>query len=156
MRKFNCEQTQKIVEETNSTRSANKFLANGTSSIIAMKMPDGSVANNKNEILALTTEVYRNLYDSKTEIEPDVLETSQAVEDVMEAGVKHAIVLKPENRQTDGIVNELIKYAAYTLDRPLALLLTQCIKQRQIPSARKNARAILIYKKGDPTEVKNN
>jgi len=56
-----------------------------------MKMPDGSVTNNKNEILALTTEVYRYLYDSKTEIEPDVLETSQAVEEVMEAGVKHAI-----------------------------------------------------------------
>jgi len=70
VRKFNCEQTQKIIEETNSAKSANKFLPNGASSIIAMKRPDSSVTNKKNEILALTTEFYRNLYDSKTEIEP--------------------------------------------------------------------------------------
>jgi len=69
VKNFNCKQTQKIIEETNSTKSANKFLENGTNSIIAMKRPDGTVTSNKSEILSLATDFYRNLYDSKTVID---------------------------------------------------------------------------------------
>jgi len=60
VRSFNTDMTKRIIEETNSTKAANKFLMQGSKTIIAMKRQDGTITHNKTEILSLATNFYRD------------------------------------------------------------------------------------------------
>jgi len=62
--------TKQIIEETNSTKKANKLLLRGSKSIIAIQREEGTTTNSKTEILNLATNFYRSLYESKIEVEP--------------------------------------------------------------------------------------
>ena len=55
----------------------------------------------------------------------------------------------------DGVVNELLKTAASVVGRPLAQLFNACIEKETIPEKWKNACVVLLFKNGDPTDLKN-
>ena len=55
----------------------------------------------------------------------------------------------------DGVANELLKSDASLVRKPLAHLMNACLQNETFPSDWRNALVILIFKKGDPTDLKN-
>ena len=83
-----------------------------------------------------------------------------SVDEITEVEIRNAIKELKNNKSPgiDKISNELLKYtlqAAYTLKYPLSVLFNTCLNGRDVPKSWKNALIILVYKKGDPTELKN-
>ena len=70
----------------------------------------------------------------------------------------HHFIKKLKNKKSpgpDGVANELLKSAASLVRKPLAHLMNACLQNETIPSDWRNALVILIFKKGDPTDLKN-
>jgi len=70
VRKINSRMTKPIIEETNSAKKANKFLLQGSKSIIAIQREDGTITNSNTETSNLATNFYRSLYESRIEVAP--------------------------------------------------------------------------------------
>jgi len=89
VRSFNTDMTKRIIEETKSTKAVNKFLMQGSKTIIATKRQDGTITRNKTEILSLATNFYRDLYQSQTKVEPIVhlKQIEEPLEDIIEEEV---------------------------------------------------------------------
>jgi len=158
VRKYNCDMAQKIIEDTNSSKKAYKFLTQGKKSIIALKREDGTISHDKTEILALTTEFYKNLYESKMNVVPlDEQTDTEPIEEIIEEEIQKTTKALKNGKAPgpDNIVNELLKRSANITSTPLALLVNKCLNKGSIPENWRNASVILLYKKGDPKEPKN-
>ena len=130
--------TKGIIEETNNTKAANKFLMQGSITIIAMKHQDGTITHNKTEILSLATNFYRDLYQSQTKVEPIVhrKQIEEPLEDITEEKVQKTIK-KLRNKKSpgpDGVANKLLKSAASLVRKSLAHLMNPCLQNKTIPS----------------------
>ncbi|KAH7673194.1 hypothetical protein AAVH_26712 [Aphelenchoides avenae] len=55
----------------------------------------------------------------------------------------------------DGITAEMLKAGGELLWEQLAKLFTDCMRKKRIPLKWKESRSVLLYKKGDPNDVKN-
>jgi len=112
------------------------------------------------ENIQQTTRFYSNLYKSTTNVasiartnnDPSPEELSISEEEI-KAAIKS--LKNGKSPGPDTIANEMLKNAANTLSLPLSSLFTKCMEQRKIPESWNTALIILIYKKGDPMNLKN-
>ena len=65
------------------------------------------------------------------------------------------ITLLDKHGRKDHIIIETLKAGEDTLLKTLAKLYTKCLSERRIPTAWKNAKVVIIFKKGNKKYLKN-
>ncbi|CAF4695383.1 unnamed protein product, partial [Rotaria sp. Silwood2] len=102
-------------------------------------------------------EFYSTLYADDIEQTTTDSTEKNDVPDVLPAEVQQAIRSLQNGKAAgpDVITGELLKSCGDETYRTLADLFTRCPKQRSIPTSWKNAKVIILHKKGDQEDLKN-
>ena len=142
---------------------------NSENTIKKLLRPDGTEATTTQEILATATEFYQNLYSPAAtdpeaqdlllsnltrRLQPDQAEVLDALISPQEvaAAIKEASGSKAPG--PDGMPPELWK-SLPNIETPLAALFNEWFAKGSIPDSAKEGVVTLLYKKGDPREIKN-
>ena len=124
-----------------------------------MKQKDGTITNDRQEILDVCSDFYQELYSSKSnENKPKIVSPDQsALPEITEREVEAATKEMKDNKApgTDDITSDIIKIGGRETIRELTKLYNQILDERRIPSCWKEAKVILLFKKGDKTDIKN-
>ena len=125
---------------------------------MAVKRPDGTVTRNKEEIIKIFENFYRELYYSEEELGNEDSEKNDVkVPDVMKEEVDKVLrgMKNGKSPGEDGLTAEMFKLRGEKMKEQLAKLFSICLRKREIPSSWNNAIIILLYKKGDKERVEN-
>ncbi|CAH2091627.1 unnamed protein product [Euphydryas editha] len=149
---------EKYVLHFGSIKRAYKELRSNKTWIEGLKTSN-KTTNNRNEILQVATNYYKNLYKCENQEQALTMqkETSTAIQDIDEAEIiKNISKLKNEKSPgPDGITNEALKVGAPYLARPLTQLFNLVLKSATTPKQWTESDIILLYKKGDPNDINN-
>ena len=73
IRQYNMKKIEQTIQEHRSLKRVKQQLILGKSQIITMKSSDGSIINDRNEIISSVEEFYQDLYSSKNKLPtPDI------------------------------------------------------------------------------------
>ena len=123
-----------------------------------MKQKDGIITNDRQEILDVCSDFYQELFSSKSnENKPKIVSPDQsALPEITEREIEAATKEMKDNKApgTDDITSDIIKIGGRETIRELTKLYNQILDKRRIPSCWKEAKVILLFKKGDKTDIK--
>ena len=123
----------------------------------AIKKPDGEVTHNKNEIIKVVEDFYRDLYNSNEQPQIEANAVTSDVPNITKEEIKRALkgMKRGKTPGEDGISIDLILDAGDIATVKLANLFNKCLLSGKTPKAWKNATIILLHKKGDKKDLKN-
>lgn len=115
------------------------------------------------DVINSATEFYRRLYSASKDSYHENIETLTALNQNIETPYFNEIdilskleKLKDDKSPgTDGISNEAIKLAKTVILNPLTLLFNKILDEETVPKTWTESEIVLLYKKGDPTDVGN-
>lgn len=122
------------------------------------------LVNNRNDIINVATDFYKNLYSAKEDnniccnkIIFSKKETENTIKPFDEKEIVDTIKrLKTDKSPgSDNITNEVIKIAQEQLALPLTHLFNLILETTETPIQWSDSNIILIYKKGDPHDITN-
>ena len=104
---------------------------------------------------------YTELFGSKVHVERiprNATAEEDAMPDPVTVGEIEEALMRFKNEKApgpDGITAEMLKAGGEPLWEQLAKFFTACMRKKRIPVKWKESRTVLLYKKGDPNDVKN-
>ena len=158
IRAFNCKLVRKTLENNRSIKKTNSKLIIGKNQLIAVKKPDGTVIRNRENIVQVVAEFYKNLYDSKDSTMSQKSEDgAKDVPHILSSEVDEAIRRMKNGKSPgdDGISIDVLKLGGEELSKVLLKLFNKCLLENNIPDDWNNAIVILIHKKGDKEDLRN-
>ena len=157
-RKKREEQIKSILTSGRGAQHINK-LSRKKTRMHQMKQKDGNITNDRQEILNVCADFYQELYSSKSsESKPNIISPDQsAIPQVTVREVEVAIKEMKDNKApgTDDITSDIIKIGGARIIKELTKLYNQIMEEKRIPVCWKEAKIILLHKKGDKTDIKN-
>lgn len=155
IRKHNLEAITRTIENRNSLKKLRKMQTLGQARVITLLDKHGREIQDQDKIMTRIEEFYTELYDSNqtTNLCTDPAEVPEITPWEVEAALK-----KMKNGKAAGndyISIETLKAGGKIITKALAELFTKCMTKRRIPDVWKNARMILIFKKGNKKDIKN-
>ncbi|MCJ3464047.1 reverse transcriptase family protein, partial [Klebsiella pneumoniae] len=157
--KYNMERIDIALKNGRSLKAAKRRLGIGKNQMYALRDRQGNVITNRDEIVIIAEEFYRDLYSSRDN------QNSERGSNLEEADIPPVLteeVMKALKEMQAGkapgedqITAELLKDGGQIILEKLASLYTQCLMTASIPESWKNANIILIHKKGDTKDLKN-
>ena len=160
IRKYNMERIEHAVKNGGSLKAVKRRLGMGKNQMYALKDKQGNVITNRDKIVAVAEEFYRDLYSSR-DIQGNTERGSSSEEldipPVTTEEVKKALNAMQGGKSPgeDQITADLLKDGGLIVLEKLANLYTQCLMTASVPESWKNANIILIHKKGDMKDLKN-
>ncbi|CAH2105470.1 unnamed protein product [Euphydryas editha] len=153
---------QRHLETTGSIKKARKELQTHSTWIDGLDNL-GKTALNRNEILNIATEFYKNLYDRPRlpdishQTDDEYVNNSTDIKPIDESEILTIIKnLKCDKSPgPDGITNEVLKHGGSILSKSLSSLFNRILHTATIPSQWSHSNIILIYKKGNPRNISN-
>ena len=159
VRDFNMKKVREALEAGTSIKMARRKLGQGRKQMFALRNKDGELTSNREEVIKVAEEFYKNLYSSKEEKDRNGEETEEIdpVPEVKSWEVEHAAKAMSRGKAggEDGLTIDLIKDAGQLVWEKLARLFTRCLESQTVPVAWKNAMVVLLHKKGDIKDLKN-
>jgi len=158
VRRHNENLVRNTIEENKSLKKTKQQLMIGKKDIIAVKRSDRTVTRNKEEIINIFENFYRELYYSEEELgNEDSEETDVEVPDAMKEEVDKVLpgMKNEKSPGEDELIAEMFKGGGEKMKEELAKLFSMCLKKREIPRSWNNAIIIFLYKKGDKERVEN-
>ena len=159
VRLFNCRMVEKTIENNKSFRQCKQQLSIGKNQISAIYRKDGTVSNNREEILERICDFYTELY-AQTGVPTPTPSTNLEHEEVppilceeVERAIRDAKSGKSPG--PDNITIDLIKCAGKPLAETLTKLFNKCLRDCSIPQEWNNASMLLLHKKGDKKDIAN-
>ena len=122
---------------------------------------DGSKTSNREEILKICSDFYQELYNSQTGThsqEAKIISTQNTeIPDITSREVEVAIKEMKKNKATglDEITKDILEEGGNAIITQLVRLFNQIIIKKYIPKSWKEAKIILLHKKGDKSDIKN-
>ena len=115
----------------------------------------GREIHDQDKIIERIEEFYTELYDSEqsTVIHTDPKEVPQITSWEVEAALRY--MKNGAATGSDHINIETLKAKEDTISKTLAKLYTKCLSERRRPTAWKNAKMMIIFKKGNKKDPKN-
>ena len=157
-RKRKEEQIESILKSGRGAQHINKLNRKKTR-VHQMKQKDSTITNDRQEILDICSDFYQELYSSKSnETKPKIVSPDQsALPHITVREVEVAINEMKDNKApgTDDITSDIIKIGGDETTAELAKLYNQILDEKRIPACWKEAKVILLFKKGDKTDIKN-
>ena len=146
------------IHHTKNNRDLNKVRRThilGQNRLITLLDNQGREIQDQDKILERIEEFYTELYDSDqtVTIRTDPREVPSVTTWEVEAALK-----KMKNGKATGndqVNIETLKAGEDTIAKALAKLFTKCISERRIPTTWKNAKMVIIFKKGNQKDIKN-
>jgi hypothetical protein len=151
-----------IVEEAvrcGRLRRARSELAEGRKQMISVKRKnDGTLASTRSDILKEVKSFYEALYKSSNVTAPIIANNGDhEFAPILECEVREVLrhIRTSGAPGKDGVTAEALRVGADALVAPLTRLFNECVRQTSVPITLSDAKTILLYKKGDPTEISN-
>ncbi|XP_072048653.1 uncharacterized protein [Amphiura filiformis] len=152
------EQIESILESGKGPKQISKMNSKKTR-ISQMKDKNGIPTSSREEILNICAEFYQDLYSSHSnQSKPNFLSPDQTdIPNVTVREVETAVKQMKDNKApgTDDISSDVYKIGGAEIITQLTRLYNQILTEKKIPAAWKEAKIILLHKKGDKEDIKN-
>lgn len=162
MRAYKTKQILETIENNKNMRVLRSNRTRGKQKIMKIKDKQGNLVTNKKEIVKEIQKFYEKLY---TTVIPNPIGPSKNIlnvgsEDMLEitpSEIKYALQQMKNGKSPgeDQITSEMLKMGGETLIEAVKILINKCLMEGRIPEPWKNAEIILLYKKGDHTNIEN-
>jgi len=128
--------------------------------IASMRKENGEITKDREEILKICTNFYEKLYSSSIPTPKDIIKESCDLEEpppITIKEVENALKKMKHNKAPgpDGITTDLIRIGGTPVTEFLTKIFNKIMTTKQIPKEWKEAKMIIIFKKGDPKDIKN-
>lgn len=155
---------ERAIEDNMNLKALRSKLARGRARINCMKNIDGEVVHERKDVVTIVHDFYKDLYKELIP-RPICLNRRQKVRnmgseeipkitrDELKAALKE--LKSRKNLGPDRITSEMLKAGGVKLDDALCALFNKCLEEEKVPIAWHKAEVILIFKKGDPTDIAN-
>ena len=162
-RQRNRRKTSKLILETLESGRGPKTIqkmASKKSRMSKLKKKDGNITSDRSELLEICADFYQELYGSTKKQPKDHIDISSRKSDIppiLQREVEEAVNSMKDNKApgNDEITSDIIKQGGEETITQLLKLFNQILEKQQIPTTWKEAKIILLYKKGDKADVKN-
>jgi len=157
IRKRNCDQIREIIKKNKNIKGAIQGTNKSKRILTSLRKQDGTLTNNQKEIMNCINISYSQLYADDLEDLPTPDKEDDEIPEILIREVKNAIRNSKPGKAAgpDGITNDILKSCGAETYKILTDLFNLCIKQKKIPECWKNAKMMLLHKKGDQTDLKN-
>lgn len=162
IRSYNTKMIENAIEDNANMRVLRSKLSPGRHKITKMRDQQGNIILDSKNIAEHIESFYTRLY---TSIRPDPRTAKTVIcnvgsEDVPEiSGQEIQAALKQmKNRKSPGedrVTSEMMKIGGAVVEKSLRILLNKCLREGKIPNEWQNAEVILLFKKGDNTNIEN-
>lgn len=162
IRNYNTKMIKNAIEDNANMRVLRSKLSPGKHKITKMKDQQGNIISDNRKISEHIKDFYTHLYISSR---PDPSITNTTVcnvgsEDVPEIAKQEiqAALKQMKNRKCPGedrITCEMLKMGGAIIENSIQILLNKCLQEGKIPDAWQNAEVILLFKKGDNSNIEN-
>lgn len=161
IRTHNTKTIQETIEQNCNMKVLRSRLSNGKSNIIKLRTANGTILSNKKAILEEVENFYAKLYSTtKRDHGARTHVTNEGSEEIphitteeMEKALRQLKNSKCPG--TDNITAKMIKLGDQTLLNSITALFNKCLHEGRIPEKWLEAEVILIFKKGDTTNIEN-
>ncbi|MBA1447089.1 MAG: hypothetical protein FE835_19845 [Gammaproteobacteria bacterium] len=155
IRKYNQEIIRETIITSKSLRKVRRTQTLGQDRLITLLDKQGREIHDQDKIIERIEEFYTELYDSEqsTIIHTDPKEVPDITPCEVEAALRD--MKNGTASGNDHIHIETLKAGEDTISKALAKLYTKCLSERRIPTAWKNAKMVIIFKKGNKKDIKN-
>ena len=127
---------------------------------MSMKKESGEITTNREEILKICANFYKSLYtqtvptpESTMKSSPDTEEIPEFTEEEVERAIKR--MKRHKAQGVDGITSDIIKLGGPMVLTYLTSIFNNILKTKQIPDSWHEAKIVILFKKGDPKDIKN-
>ena len=128
--------------------------------IMSMRKESGEITTDREEILKICANFYKSLYtqtvptpESTMKSSPDTEEIPQFTEEEVERAIKR--MKRHKAQGVDGITSDIIKLGGPIVLTYLTNIFNNILKTKQIPDSWHEAKIVILFKKGDPKDIKN-
>ena len=128
--------------------------------IMSMRKESGEITTDREEILKVCANFYKSLYtqtvptpESTIKSSPDTEEIPEFTEEEVERAIKR--MKRHKAQGVDGITSHIIKLGGPTVLTYLTNIFNNILKTKQIPDSWHEAKIVILFKKGDPKDIKN-
>ena len=128
--------------------------------IMSMRKESGEITTNREEILKICANFYKSLYtqtvptpESTMKSSPDTEEIPEFTEEEVERAIKR--MKRHKAQGVDGITSDIIKLGGPMVLTYLTNIFNNILKTKQIPDSWHEAKIVILFKKGDPKDIKN-
>ena len=162
IRKFKGRKITQTIEQNKSMKVMRRNFGNGKKEIFRLKNKSGDIISDRKSLILLVEEFYETLYRNRDNMENGQNRKvqnvgSEDIPDISTEEINYALK-KMKNHKApgeDSIVIESIKIGGKTLLNRIETLFNLCLKNQSIPKKWNNAIMILLFKKGDNTNLEN-
>ena len=127
---------------------------------MSMRKESGEITTNREEILKICANFYKSLYtqtvptpESTMKSSPDTEEIPGFTEEEVERAIKR--MKRHKVQGVDGITSDIIKLGGPMVLTYLTNIFNNILKTKQIPDSWHEAKIVILFKKGDPKDIKN-
>ena len=128
--------------------------------IMSMRKESGGITTDREEILNICANFYKSPYtqtvptpESSTISSPDTEEIPEFTEEEVERAIKWMKKLKAQGM--DGITSDIIELGGPIVLTYLTNIFNNILKTKQIPDSWHEAKIVILFKKGNPKDIKN-
>ena len=128
--------------------------------IMSMRKESGEITTNREEILKICANFYKSLYtqtvptpESTMKSSPDTEEIPEFTEEEVERAIKR--MKRHKAQGVDGITSDIIKLGGPMVLTYLTNIFNNILRTKQIPDSWHEAKIVILFKKGDPKDIKN-
>ena len=128
--------------------------------IMSMRKESGEITADREEILKICANFYKSLYTQTVPTPESTMKSSPDTEEIpefTEEEVERAITrMKRHKAQgVDGITSDITKLGGPIVLTYLTNIFNNILKTKQIPDSWHEAKIVILFKKGDPKDIKN-
>ena len=128
--------------------------------IMSMRKESGEITTNREEILKIYANFYKSLYTQTVPTPESTMKSSpdtEAIPEFTEEEVERAIkrMKRHKAQGVDGITSDITKLGGPMVLTYLTNIFNNILRTKQIPDSWHEAKIVILFKKGDPKDIKN-
>lgn len=163
LRSYNTQTINEAIENNMNMKVLRSKRTKGKSLIYKIKNQQGEVVTERQQITSTIQQFYSGLYrqsvpkPNRSRIQMVQNVGSEDIPEVDTAELRMALK-QMKNRKAPGedlITVEMLKNGGKTLEKALIILFNRCLEEGKIPDTWRNAEVIILFKKGDRTNIEN-
>ena len=153
----NLARAVKSVAEGKSIKRAQEKNSVARTQLCQLNKLDGTVASSKNDVQNVVKDFYNNLFAPSRPAQPVNSVSLEPLSPILVSEVKSAIASRPKGRSPgeDRITAEMLQVGSDILAPHLTTIFNECLEQETVPDHFADSVISLIFKKGNPLDIKN-
>uniref|UniRef100_A0A914XQP4 Reverse transcriptase domain-containing protein n=1 Tax=Plectus sambesii TaxID=2011161 RepID=A0A914XQP4_9BILA len=147
----------KAMQNSRSLRKVRGEVATGKRRLIQLRLDDGTICTTVEDLNKATKAFFEKLYASTAEVEFHAHSPEDCCPPFLPEEVRSALMQMKTGKApyNDHITTEMLKHGHETLVPVLTRLLNTCLTWQVTPKHMADSSTILLFKKGDPLQLKN-